>query len=820
MRLYQLWQDCKYAVRVLMASPGLVVAAVTCVGCGIGMGTTVFSQLDGFVFRPVAAINDSALLVAVRAPVSYPVYEAFRDGSGQFSDVAAYIGPIPMARNDARPSVRLWGQFVTPNYFQLLGTSTILGRVFGSDEVRRGIQPVAVISERFWREHLNASADIAGKTMRLNGRAVTILGVAAPKFQGASPLMSSADVWIPLTVEPAFAPELAADALDNKKNNAFQIIGRLRPDVVSSEVEAKLDAISKQVSGVQSDDATKRGRQVVFVPGGRRLPIRDVDLPALLAVPTLLVALMLWIACSNVGTMLVARAHARRKEIAIRLSLGASRSRLIRQLLTESVLLALAGGFVGLLIALWLQNWSANAMKDFTPDFVNLDYRLDVRALIFTFLLSLVSGMMFGLAPALQATRGDLGQTLKPGSTWRLAGFRWFGTRNLLVLQQVAGSLMLLLITGFVVLGIHRTSSIDPGFDTRNLYMMSVDPLRDGYSPEMTETWMSRIRDRVKRLPGVIDASLSYYAPVGTRSAGANIRTKSDLNAVQESLRTVRIEKIGLGYFETTGIRMLRGRSFVERDGGENKVIVNETMAKQSWPNQDPLGRDLELNDKHYEVIGVARDFNGGGLFARSQPGVFQLLTSEDYRQPAPHGMVLMVRGTPGIDVTTAIRQDLASTDADLTVFGVSSVQQEINRELYVTRATMFIYGGMGVFGLILAAVGLAGVTAYAVVQRTKEIGIRVALGATRFQVLRLVTQEGTVLIIVGSVIGQTLAYAMTRALSSWFNALGDITKTSTNDPLLLLGAPVLLAALAMIACYLPASRSTQIDPTVALRHE
>ncbi len=424
----QIWQDVKFAVRVLAGSPGLVLAAAISVGCGIGMGTTIFSQLDGFIFRPVPAINDSPSLVAMRGATSYPVYEAFADKSEQFSNLAAYMGPIPLARNDSHPSVRLWGQFVSPNYFDVLGTTAIQGRVFGPDETNRGIQPVVIISDRLWREQFGASAQIVGQTIRLNGRPVTIIGVAAPQFQGASPLMSLADIWMPVTVDPTFAPELANNILEDKKQNSFAIIGRLRPGVVSSQAEAKLDAILKQVSDIKGDDAAKRGRQVVFVPGGRRLPIRDADLPATLGVPIVLVGLMLWIACSNVGTMLVARAHARRKEIAIRLSMGANRIRLIRQLLTESLLLALLGGVVGIVIALWLQNWSASAMKDFTPDFMSFDYRLDWRALIFTFLLTLAAGLMFGLAPALQSTRGDLTQALKKGSTWHVAGFRWFGT--------------------------------------------------------------------------------------------------------------------------------------------------------------------------------------------------------------------------------------------------------------------------------------------------------------------------------------------------------------------------------------------------------
>jgi len=816
----ELRQDLAYAMRVMLASPGFALAAILSVGCGIGMGTTVFSQLNSFIFRSVPAIEDSTQLVATRTPVSFPVYKSFRDESQQFSDVAAYAGPISLAHNDVKPATRLWGQFVTPNYFQVLGTRTQLGRVFEADETRAGIQPVAVISDRLWREQMSSRADIVGQGMRLNGKVVTIVGVAAPDFQGASPIMSSADVWIPVTVDPAFAPELGNNLLDNKKQRMFSVIGRLREGVAESEAEARLDTLLKQVEETRPDDPAAKGRQVTLLPGGRRLPVRDRDLPALIAVPTVLVGLMLWIACSNVGTILLARSHARQKEIAIRLSLGASRSRLIRQLMTESVLLAVFGGFAGILIAMGIFVWSERSMKNFAPSFVNMNVEMDWTALLFTFGLSLLSGLMFGLAPALQATGGDLTQSLKKGSTLKLGGFRWFGTRNLLVLQQVAGSLMLLLITGFVVLGVQRSSSIDPGFDTRNLYMMSVDPLRDGYSTAETEEWLSRVRDRVKRTPGVVDAALSYYAPVGVRSAGASVRVKSDFDSFQQALKTIQIEQIGLGYFETTGVKILHGRSFIEKDSDEYRIIVNETMAKQTWPSQDPIGRDIEIHDKHYQVIGVARDLNAGGIFSVVQPGVYQLMTSDDFAQPSPHGVTLIIRGAAGVDVLTRIRQDFASTDADLTVFNVSSVQEEIDRTLYVTRTTMFIYGSMGLFGLLLAAVGLAGVTSYAVVQRTKEIGIRMALGASKLDILRIVTREGFVLVAVGTILGQLMAYGMTRALSSWFNTMGDITKTSTTDPLLLFGAPVLLGTLTMISCYVPARRSMRIDPVNTLREE
>jgi putative ABC transport system permease protein len=815
----ELWADARYAFRMLAASPVFTIAAIVSVGCGIGMSTSVFSQLDSFVFRPVPAIANSPELVALQNPVSFPAFEAIRDDSGQFSEAAAYMGPVPIALNDSHPPIRIWGQFVTPNYFEMLGVHTVLGRPFAVEETKRGIPPVAVVSEKLWRQQLGGTPDLVGRTVRLNGHPVAIIGVAAVDFHGASPMMSAADIWLPVTVEAAFAPELGDGVLEDRKKSVFSFIGRLRPGVDASAAQATIDTIIKQIADVRQDDPAARGRLAVLIPGGRRLPIRDKDLPAVVALPSILVGLMLWIACSNVGTMLLARSHARRREIAIRLSLGASRGRLIRQLLTECVILAVLGGAGGFCFAIWMQRWSANSMKDFAPSFVNFDTILDWKALAFTFVLSLVSGVLFGLAPAWQATRTDLTQSLKKGSTWAISGFRWFGTRNMLVLQQVAGSLTLLLITGFIVLGVQRTTSIDPGFDPRNLYMMSVDPLRDGYSDATTEEWFKGIRERVRRIPGVIDASLAYNAPVGPRSANSIVRLKTDMDWVSAAVRATQVEQVGVGYFETTGLPILHGRTFKDRDAGEARIIVNETMARQAWPDRDPIGQDVEL-DKHYEVIGVARNVNSGGVFAVPVPGVYELMTPDNYQRPSRQGMTLLIRGAAGVDVMTAISRDIAATDPGLTIFNLSSAQKEIDQTLYLTRATMFIYGGIGVFGLILAAVGLGGVTAYAVVQRTKEIGIRLALGATRFDVMRLVTKEGFMLVIAGTVIGQAVAYGITRALGSWFNAIAEITKTSTNDPLLLLGAPVLLASLTFIACYLPARQSTRIDPSTALREE
>jgi predicted permease len=816
-----MFRNIRVAIRALLGTPGFTVTAALSIGLGIGLGASIYSQLEALVFRPAPGVTEPESLVAVNRPVSFPAYEAFRDGSGQFREAAAYMGPVALAWKDNGPPARIWGHFVTPNYFRVLGATTIAGRVFGDTESGTRIAPVAVVTERLWHEKMNSDPAVVGRTMKLNGKPVTVIGIAAAGFHGASPMLAPADVFIPLTVESSFAPELDETIFHDNRKTPFSVLGRLSSGVTRPEAQAALDTVVRRFIERRPGEPETKGRLITLLPGGRQIPVRDEDLGAILGVPLVLVGLILWIACSNVGTMVLARFGSRRREIAIRLAIGSSRGRVIRQLMIESFVVALLGGFVGLALA-YLVNRSYASFRDVVPGLGDVDLRISWGAVLFIFVLSLGSGMMFGLVPALRATRADLVQTLKPGSKWQLARFRWFSWRNILVLQQVAGSLALLLLTGFIVLGFRRVTSVDVGIQTPRLYMMSLDPVRDGYTTERASVFFAGLKDRVRRMPGVADAALSYTVPIGLRSQTASGQMRDQFDAIDSPERlttTVEINRVGPGFFETTGLPILRGRALVDNDAPARRVVVNETMAKQNWSDESPIGRTIELGGRRYEVAGVAKDINVY-LMGVVPPTVFELMSPDDYRQPSAQGITLLVRGVPGADVSATVQRELTSTDPDLTVFNVTTADHEVAQAMYIARYSVMIYGGIGLFGLVLSAVGLAGVTAYTVVQRTKEIGIRVALGATKMDVLRLVTREGFALVGIGATIGFAAAFAIMRGLAAWINAVSQITKTSAADPLLIAGAPLLLISLTMIACIIPARRSLYINPVVALREE
>jgi len=818
----ELAQDTRYAIRMMARSKGFTIASVVSVGIGIGLTTTMFSQMDSLILRDIPTVGNPDELVSIRGSVSYPDYEHFRDNSGQFRESAAYIAPVPFViKTDNNRSSRAWGHLVTPNYFDVFQTRAMLGRTFGAEESTPGASASLVVSYRFWQGRLGGDPNVVGSTLRINGYPATIIGVAAEGFFGALPVLSAADVWVPTTVDPRIAPELGSNALHDKDIAAFSVVGRLSRGITRQGAEAALDAMVRQQEVDEGQTDIREGRRVTMLPGGRLLPIRDEDLPVMMAFPLILSGLALLIACSNVGTLLLARGSGRAKEIAIRLSVGASRGRIVRQLVTESTILALLGGVVGLAIAWWSIS-TTDWIEPMIPEYMTFEMDMSWVALLFTLGISVLSGILFWLAPALQAAKADVTPALKSGAGMRMKKYRWFSMRNALVLQQVAGSLMLLLLTGFVVLGFGRTSTVELGFDVRNLYMMSLDPVRDGYSGEEARELFAGLPERIRLIPGVAEASLTHNIPLGMFGDEAALQASTDLGETARLARSIRQEHVGEGFFEAVGVEISPGRSFRPSDqtDGSRVVIVNQTTVDETWPGQDPIGQVLDLEGDRYQVIGVAPDFRSGGILEKSRMGVFLPMEPESFERPSSQGVTLLVRTEPGVDIRSAVRNEVALIDPNLTLFNVSLLSDQVETMLFMVRLSMIIYGGVGVFGLLLAAVGLGGVTAYSVAQRTKEIGIRMALGAQKAQVMKLVLKEGAILVILGTIIGQAFAFGTTRALGSYFAALSTMTDTTTSDPLLLVGAPLLLGSLTMLACYLPARRSTRIDPLTALRQE
>jgi macrolide transport system ATP-binding/permease protein len=829
--------DMRYAWRALAKSPGFALVGIISMGLGIGLTTDVYSSKWAYLFRDLPAAANANRLVMPQKPVSYYYVGQFREQKNLFAGAAALQTGVPFNVTfqgdfNAKPD-RVFGQLVSADYFSVLGVQPQRGRVLNPAVDQPGDAPVVVISDRFWRNRLNSSPDAVGQALRLNGQIATIVGITPKNFNGALS-ENPAELFVPVTAPAALAPELANDVLHQRNAKEFVAMLCLAPGVTIDSAEAALDAIARRLD--EQDPASPpridKGRRVTLIPAGTRVPIPRELRPVLVGFLGALMGLVITLACMNLANMLIARGANRRKELAIRLAVGASRFRLIRQLMSEGILLSLLGGVAGFALAYGLSVLNSQFSAP-TAVPIESDFSLDWRAAVFAFGLALVCGVGFSLAPALQATKSDLTPALKEGSLLRLPGYRRFGLRNVLMVTQVAASLMLLLLTGFLVLGISKASTIQTKFDPSTMYLLSIDPVRDGYAPEKAQALFEKLPARLKTAGSVRSIALAAQGPFAIEDDQA----ARELTAEGSSAESSRIqqsmieETVSVGYFATLSEPMLAGREFEERDqriqadGSKTlsapavlPVILNETAEHRLFGNENALGKRIR-DDKHsYEVVGVVRDLkNGIGI---SQSVVYLPLTPRDFARPPAGGITLLVRSDAGTDALSSIRNEIASIDPHLNIFHVQTLSDYLDRSRASTRFSIQTYGGIGLFGLVLAAIGLAGITAYAVAQRRKEIAIRTALGASRAQVLRLVLREGTALVSVGTVLGFLGAVALAKILSALANIFVEALRIGTGDPRLLIGAPLLLAAVTMLACYIPARRSAQLDPLKALREE
>ena len=837
----ELNQDIRFGLRRLRGSPGFTTVALVSLSLGICIATCAYSEMNGLL-RDLPGVSKPEQLVAFQVPVSYPDYKRYRGLSDLFSATFAYVAPVPLGVSLGGRTERIWGHLVTPSYFHTLGVRPLLGRVFDRQDEQPGTAAV-VVSYRFWQEHLGSDPAIVGKTLRINGRPATIVGVAPEQFLGASPSLFVSDLWLPVSADAGMAPELAGNALERRDLTMFQVVGRLRPGITEAAAEAELDAAAQQLAEANGeDDRENKGRRILLVSGGKVFPIRKQDMPFFREFLMVMGGLVLLIACINVANMMLARAADRRKEIAVRLALGASRARLIRQLLTESSIVAVGAAVPAFFLSVWFMRLISR-LKMPLPIPIRLDLTLDWRALVFTMGVTAVAGIAFGLTPALQTTRTDLTIALKEGSRVQLRKYGKLSLRNALVVCQMAASLTLLLLTGYMSLGIQSTLGMQEGFNPRNLYLMSLDPVRDGYSAEQSRDFFRKALDRVKRLPAVVAACLTDTVPVAI-DGNAGVLFSSPGNDAAQEVHAARRHMVGWGYFETAGIAVLAGRGFREADQADSAtaVVVSEELVREYWEGQDVLGRRIEVRNQGasggfgampgtidfrsgvlgserriFEVVGVVNDVTEDLVASKKHPVVYFPLHRSDYAEPSLRGVTLMVRAAPGVDVLTAVRRELAAMGSGLTPFNARSMREQIAQFMSALQAASWTYGLIGAFGLALASVGLAGVTAYAVAQRSHEIGIRMALGAQKRDVLALVMKEGAVLVTVGTITGLAFAWAGIRALSGLFFAVASVQST---DPALLVGAPVLLAGVALSACYLPARKSIRIDPAIMLRQE
>ncbi|MCP9495779.1 MAG: ABC transporter permease [Pyrinomonadaceae bacterium MAG19_C2-C3] len=819
-----LWQDLRYATRTLKANPAFVLIAVLSLALGIGANVGIFSIVNGLLLRPPGGVSAPERLVTLytsdySGPLygssSYPDYLEFRNQAKAFDNLAAHT-IRPMSLSEGGESERVLGSIVTGNYFDMLGVRASLGRTFTlAEDETPGAPPVALISRSLWQRRFNSDPSIIGRSVVLSNQPMTVIGVTPANFTGTI-IGISPDVFVPVNMhaEMPNSPEL-----NNRGARSWLTLGRLKPGVSIEGAQAELNTVAVNLRAAYPEQwSNVRGearRVTVLSERDARVPPQISSIAfGVAGLLMTVVALVLLIACANVANLLLARASVRRREIAIRIALGASRRRIIRQLLTESVLLALVSGIAGLLVALWTIDL-LTAFKPPSPVPLALDFAPDFRVLMFALGLSILTGLIFGLAPALQATRADVVPALKDESLAAGQVYRWFGLRNLLVIAQVALSLVLLVGAGLFLRSLQNAQTIDPGFRTDNILVMTPEVEIHGYDEAKSREFYRQLLERTEGLPGVQSATLSEVVPLGFQSQRSGIYIEGYERQAGED-REVDTTTVGTRYFETLDISLLLGRDFTgqDRDGAPRVGIVNETFARRYYgANANPIGKRISVSGAEgpfIEIVGVVRDSKYNTLGESSLP-YFYL----PHLQNFSNEMTLFVRtvGEPQASLA-AVRNEIRLLDKNLPVSNAQTLNEYMSGALLLPRVGAWMLGILGALALLLVAVGLFGVMSFTVARRTREIGIRIALGAQQVDVIKLVLIEGLLLVGGGVALGLVVAVLLTRVLVSLLYGVSPV------DFITFAGVVVMLFVVAALAGYVPARRATKVDPMVALRYE
>lgn len=817
-----LWRDVRLSFRTFAKSPGFTAVAVLSLALGIGANTTIFTLINSVFLNPLPVKNPSQLVSIYTVdtnnpgqfsnliPVSYKNYQDYRDQNQVFTGVACYSFPFPASVSKGGEPLQIFTEMVTGNYFDVLGVHPARGRFFLPEEDETpGTHPVVVMSYGLWQRVFGGDPSVVGRTLRVNGHPYTVVGIGPAGFKGVNAI-GGPELWIPTMMHGQFLPAQLRDFLDERRALFFNVAGRLRPGASMVQAEANLKTIAARLE--REYPKPNAGRTVSLMPltEATIFPgIRAILLKGGILVMTI-VGLVLLVACSNVANLLLAKAAARRKEIAIRLSLGAGRGRLVRQLLTESILLGLMGGAVGLLVAHWGRDFIWSFRPPFLPQNV-LDLHLDGRVLGFTLGVSLLTGILFGLVPALQASRPDLVGALKEETLRGGRSGRRPSLRNSLVVAQVTLSIVALIAAGLFLRSLGSAKDIDPGFETRELALLAMNPGQQGYDRARAEQFYDRILERVRSLPGARSASLATNLPLFggfSRSVFVEGQPQEKGNGILVVTNTV-----DLSYFETAGISLLRGRRFneMDREGSLRVAIVNETMGQRFWPGEDALGKRFQFfgDDSYREVVGVVRTSNYVTLGEKPQSCAFLPL-----RQNYSDAVSLYVRtnGDPA-PVLGAAQAEVRLLDREMPITNLWTVAEFIDQALWAPKLGAGLLTALGFLALVLASVGLYGVMGYWVARNNREIGIRMAIGARQPDVLNLVLRQGMTLVGIGVGIGLLASLAVSRVIST-------LLYGSATDPLTFLGVPLVLAAVALVASYVPAFRASRVDPVVALRYQ
>jgi predicted permease len=853
----EMFQDLRFGWRMLRRSPVLSLVAVLSLALGIGANTALFSLVDALLLKtlPVKEPERLVLFRWVSGPkriprtvdgefkkdeatgaqtstsFSYPTFEQLRERNQTLAGVFAFTSVGQLNANVDGQTEVASGQLVSGGYYTGLGVQPMIGRGITDDDDKAAATPVAVISHRYWRSRFGLDPAVVGKTINVNNTPVTIIGVTPPEFRGTLQVGSNPDLSLPLALEPLVLVGRRSEPWLSKPWNWWlQIIGRLKPGVRAEQARAELEVIFQRAAldGYQAMPANWIGKELPDTPrfnltsGSQGLNESRERYAQSLQILMVIVGLTLLVACANVANLLLARATTRQKEMAVRLAVGASRFRLIRQLLTESVLLASFGGALGLLLAYWgkdallaLRPWGGGAA-------LTLDLKLDLRVLGFTAAVSVLTGALFGLAPALRATRLELNASLKD-SAGTVGGSRSALGKSLVV-AQVALSLVLLVGAGLFVRTLRNLQNVDVGFNRENTLLFHVDPRVSGRQGEQIVNIYQQMLERIRAIPGVRQASFSHVSPLSGSYRRSNITV---LGRASESRQVDKVWEywVGAKYFETTETPLLRGRSLTEQDNARSPkvAVVNQAFVRRFFPDEGPIGNRFFFGqdsnsqkapspERLIEIVGVVRDAKYSTQRQELPPVIF-LPAVQNPRGMEPMAFAVRTAGDP-LTMIPAIREVVRQIDRNLPLSGFTTVnaqaEERLGQEHLFARLTTFF----GLLTLLLAGIGLYGVMAYSVTQRTHEIGVRMALGARAADVLRLFIRQGMALVVIGAAMGLAGAFALTRLVSSLLFGV------SATDPATFAGVALLLALIALLACWLPARRAAKVDPIRALHHE
>jgi predicted permease len=812
--------DLRYALRSLSRSPGFAITAILTLALGIGANGAVAGLLNAVMLRPIPGLGDPGQLVWISTQgggirsglMSYPDYLDYRDGNRVMAGMAAYL-TAPLSLGSGGEPARVDGEVVSANYFGVLGVAPALGRGFVPDEDEAPLaRPVAVVSDRLWRERFAGGTGIIGSQVVINGRQFTVVGVAPAGFRGTE-LERPADLWVPAMMLPAAMP--GSPALLTKRGAfSFRVIGRLATGATVDQAERALRTIARRIEAEHPESRRDelRGLTVGVAPVGGWVQLSAAgDALPLIVLSFTVTALVMLIAGSNVANLLLVRAAVRRREIGIRLAIGASRGRIVRQLLVESVLLAGIAGVLGLLLSFWATDLGVAFLA---PPFA-LDLSPSVPVLAFTIGLSLLIGAGFGLAPALRASRPELLPALK-NEALTAGGTRRSRLQGGFVVAQIALSLVLLVSAGLFLRSLRNAGTVNVGFDADPVLAVSLDAQLQGYAPAEVQAFHARLLERVRALPGVQAASLSSNVPFSSTMVGTSMYAEDPRARGETMPRHIFFQAVWPDYFRTLGMPVLRGRDVAPTDGPSAPpvAVVSEQLARAVWPGESALGKRVSIqgaSGPFMEVIGVVKDGQYDELGERPKAYLYVPAAQESGVLP---GMTLLVRATDPAVLAPAIKREVRAMDASLPLYRITTMRALVDEKVRERAKGATLISAFAGIALLLAALGLYGVMAYTVTQRTREIGVRVALGARQRDVLTLVVGDGARLAVAGVLVGVVLAVGVTRLIGAM------LIGVRPYDPLTFAAVSAVLATVALLASWLPARRASRVDPMVALRYE